>query len=355
MIVQQKEEMSLRELLLKIQRCCRYLLGKWMIIGICGIAGAAAGIILSLLDEKKFVGELTFVLEESQPSPLSAYAGVASQLGVDLNTGSSNGVFEGDNIMKFLRSRLMVERTLLFPVIAGKNRTTLADLYMEFNGLHKKWARHKRLEGIHFPPGYERFRFSLLQDSLLDVLQERIVEENLEITRPDRKLNFISVKCISRNQLFSKVFTERLVKEATDFYIETKTRRNKANTERLQGQADSLRAVLSRKVYTAASVQDLYFNPAKQVAGIRAEEELRDKLILQTMYAEVVKNLELSKMAMAQETPVIQIVDTPILPLKIKRLGILKGVLLGGALGGLLAGAFFLVMYTYRRILRDDK
>ncbi|GAA0540108.1 hypothetical protein LX66_2299 [Chitinophaga japonensis] len=354
MIVQQKEEMSLRELVLKIQRCCRYVLGKWMIIGICGVAGAAAGTMLALLDEKKFAGELTFVLEESRSSPLSAYAGVASQLGVDLNTGSSNGVFEGDNIMKFLSSRLMVERTLLFPVITGKDKKTLADLYMEFSGLQEKWSRHKRLQGINFPAGYKRAKFSLLQDSILNVLQERIVENNLEVSKPDKKLNFISVKCISRNELFSKVFTEQLVKEATDFYIETKTMRNKANTERLQGQADSLKTVLSKKVYTAASVQDLYFNPAKQVAGIRAEEELRDKLILQTMYAEVVKNLEISKMAMAQETPVIQIVDTPILPLKIKKLGILKGIFLGGILGGLLAGAFFLVKYTYRRILRDE-
>jgi hypothetical protein len=325
-----------------------------MIIALCGIICAGAAIIISLTEKKKFVGELTFVLEDSQSNPLTAYAGIASQLGVDLNSGSSNGVFEGDNILKFLQSRLMVERTLLSPVMAGKQQETLADMYIRFNGLREKWDRHAHLKGISFPAGLERTAFSMEQDSILNVVQERIVENNLEVSKPDKKLNFISVKCTSRNQLFSKIFTERLVKEATDFYIETKTKRNKANIQRLQVQADSLKTLLNRKVHAAAAMQDLNFTPARQAAGIDAEVTMRDKLILQTMYAEVVKNLEISKMAMAQETPVIQIVDTPILPLKIKRLGIIKGIILGGAIGVLFSGAFFLASFIYTSLLRQD-
>ncbi len=52
------------------------------------------------------------------------------------------------------------------------------------------------------------------------------------------------------------------------------------------------------------------------MASIGSELAMRDKTVLQTMYGEVVKNLEISKIAMAQETPIIQIVDMPILPLE---------------------------------------
>lgn len=69
------------------------------------------------------------------------------------------------------------------------------------------------------------------------------------------------------------------------------------------------------------------------------------------MYAEVVKNLELSKIAMAQETPVIQVVDSPILPLEKIRLGKLKGIVFGGLIGGVLVIASLILRKTYRDIL----
>ncbi|MGC8025682.1 hypothetical protein ACP3WI_25235, partial [Salmonella enterica] len=40
-----------------------------------------------------------------------------------------------------------------------------------------------------------------------------------------------------------------------------------------------------------------------------------DKTMLSTVYAEVVKNLELAKFTLSQETPVIQIVDNSLFPL----------------------------------------
>jgi hypothetical protein len=67
----------------------------------------------------------------------------------------------------------------------------------------------------------------------------------------------------------------------------------------------------------------------------------------------VVKNLELSKMAMAQETPVIQEVDMPILPLEKKRFGKLKGLIIGGFFGGVLIVLFLLMKKGYSDIMND--
>ncbi len=145
---------------------------------------------------------------------------------------------------------------------------------------------------------------------------------------------------------FSKQFTERLVKEATDFYIATKTQRTKTTVDNLQFKADSIERKLNRKTYSVASSMDVNLNPARSAAGVSTEIETRDKIILQTMYLEVIKNLELSKMAMAQETPVIQIVDSPILPLRPQRVGKIKGLTLGGLFAGFIC-AFFLIGRRY--------
>ncbi|MCK7558118.1 hypothetical protein MKQ70_25170 [Chitinophaga sedimenti] len=125
-----------------------------------------------------------------------------------------------------------------------------------------------------------------------------------------------------------------MVDVATAFYTKTKTQRSKANVDVLQTKADSLERLLNRKTYATAAAQDLNLNPARSLARVPLEMETRDKMVVQTMYAEVIKNLEFSKLTMAQETPIIQIIDTPVFPLKKIRLGKVKGIITGGMLAG---------------------
>ena len=57
---------------------------------------------------------------------------------------------------------------------------------------------------------------------------------------------------------------------------------------------------------------------------------------------ELVKNLELAKVSLLNNTPVITIVEKPIYPLEVKKIGKVKGVLIGGLLAGFLAMLFFI-------------
>ena len=43
---------------------------------------------------------------------------------------------------------------------------------------------------------------------------------------------------------------------------------------------------------------------------------MREVQVLNAMYLELVKNLEMLKMALLEDTPIIQVVDYPILPLQ---------------------------------------
>ncbi|HEY9257669.1 hypothetical protein, partial [Chitinophaga sp.] len=329
-------ELSLRDIIITFNKGIRHLLGKWVIILICGVSGAAVGLVASLLLKKKYIAELTFVLEDSKTNPLGSLMGLASDFGLD-GGGASSGIFSGDNILQFLQSRLMIEKALLSVVNVGNKQQTLADLYIQVYDMNKGMKDISSLNGFYYPVNLPRNKFTRQQDSILNILQAKIVTNNLTVEKPDKKLSFISVKCASLNEIFSKSFTEQLVDLATDFYIDTKTKRNKENIDRLQVQADSIELMLNRKTYSAASVNDLNMNPARQVTRVSSELAERDKMVLQTMYAEVVKNLEMSKIAMAQEKPLIQIVDTPILPLEQKKMRKSLCIAVGGFIGGLLA------------------
>jgi hypothetical protein len=346
------DEISLKELILKIRSGFRYLLSRWKLLLLSGLIGAGLGFTYASFQKTNYSAELTFVLEEAGANQLSAYSGLASQFGIDLGGSSNSGIYTEDNIIGFLKSRLMIEKTLLSPISYQNKQTSLANAYIDIYGLREKWRKKKEaLKNIQFPVNPVRKNFTLLQDSILNTIYTDILKKKLIVEKVDKKLSFISVKCATEDALFSKVFVEHLVNEATDFYVQTKTKRSKANVEKLQLKADSIEYLLNRKTYSVAAAQDLNMNPARSVANVGLEVGTRDKIVLQTMYGEVIKNLEISKMAMVQETPIIQTIDTPILPLEEKRAGRLKSLIIGGFAGAFAIALFLLIKKTYKEII----
>jgi uncharacterized protein involved in exopolysaccharide biosynthesis len=63
--------------------------------------------------------------------------------------------------------------------------------------------------------------------------------------------------------------------------------------------------------------------------------------VLKNMYASVIQNLELTKFQRAQEEPIIEIIDEPILPLQVESLGKIKGSLIGALLLMFLTLAYY--------------
>ena len=345
------DELSFRDLIIAVQQWWKYLFGKKVLIILISLSGALLGLGLALISKPKYEAELTFVMEEHDSNPLAAYSGLASQLGLNLGSTSS-GVFEGENIIEFLKSRLMIEKSLLSAVKTVDNKQmTLAEYFIDINSLRDKWKKRDELKDIHFPLNVDRSRYTRVQDSILNFIHQKISDDYLLIEKTDKKLNFISVKCVSSDEIFSNVFVNQLVKEATEFYVNTKTKKTKASVDRLQVQSDSLRMMLNAKTQSVASLQDINLNPARQSATVSSEIAVRDKVVLQTMYGEIVKNLEMSKIAMAQETPFIQIIDTPIYPLKIKKLGKTKAIIIGGILAGILTVIVLVIRKFFRDIL----
>lgn len=351
--IQGGDNITLKDLFIRVQGWWKYLTSKWIIIVSFGLLGGILGLTASFLIQKKYVAELTFILEETNQSPLGAYMGLASQFGIDLGVNAGSGIFSGDNIMQFLKSRLIVEKTLLAPIPEDGKTITLADKYIHFTQMNEGWEKDSSLKDLKFPLNTDRKNFNIKQDSVLNEIYKEILKSKLKVEKTDPKVSFISVKVTTTDELFSKIFAETLVNKAIEFYIDTKTKRAKSSVDRLQGQADSLEVSLNRQTYSVAARQDLNLNPAKQMAGVGTELALRDKMVLQTMYGEVMKNLEMSKMAMAQETPIIQIVDRPILPLTKDRLGKAKGILIGALAAAFLTSLVLLMKRFYKSIMQE--
>ena len=102
-----------------------------------------------------------------------------------------------------------------------------------------------------------------------------------------------------------------------------------------------------------AKVKDINQRIVKASGRLKELRLKRRVEVLNTMYLEIVKNLELSKITLLNQTPIIQIIDKPILPLKIEEKSKIALGLLGGFLGGFLSLFFFIFRKLFNDALLD--
>jgi uncharacterized protein involved in exopolysaccharide biosynthesis len=332
-------EISFKELINLLGLNFKYLKSKWIQIFTVGIIGSIIGLTYAFLHPVKYVSKMTFVVEDAKSS-MSGLASLAGQFGFDLGSAVGGGVFSGDNILLFFKSENLCRQTLFTPY-EKNGKVLLADKYAEVTKLKKSWSKNKKIGDITFAK-YTSNSLPRLEDSLMQEMIADILENDLIVSKPDKKASFIEVKASMRDEKLSQLFTTTLVKIATDTYVESKTKVKAANVAQLQKRADSLYELLNAKtVGTAVRQQDLVdINPALRSAPISVEISTRDKTIIGTVFGEVVKNLEFAKFSLNQETPVIQIIDKTTLPLFKEKAGKLKWLILVGFLS-----AFFFIIY----------
>ncbi len=349
----QEDEISLKDLFLKLKEWYHYLLSKWIVIFIAGVIGGILGFTYAYLKKPVYTAACTFVLEEGGAAGgMGQYAGIASMVGIDLG-GGGGGIFQGDNIIELYKSRTMIEKTLLSEVEIDAKRQLLIDRYIEFNQLRKGWEKQAGLKEIQFNLK-ARQSFTRTQDSIISSIVADINKNYLNVAKPDKKLSIIKVEVKAKDEAFAKYFNDEIVKNVNDFYVQTKTKKSLDNVAILQQKTDSVRAVMNGAVYTAVAVSDATpnLNPTHQVQRVvpmqRAQISVETN---KTILGELVKNLELSKMSLRQETPLIQVIDEPVFPLNKEQFGKRKGIILGGLLGGFLSMMILLIRKIFNGIM----
>lgn len=108
-IQQETEEISLKELIIKIKSVWSFLLTKWRIIVLIGLLGGGIGLLFAYLTPIKYTSKLTFVVEEGK-SGGGGLASLAGQFGFDLG-GVSGAVFFREIIFCFsLKVKVYAEK-----------------------------------------------------------------------------------------------------------------------------------------------------------------------------------------------------------------------------------------------------
>jgi hypothetical protein len=352
------DEISLKELIIKVKEWGSFLKTKWKTIFLAGIIGGIIGLTIALFEKPTYNAVLSFAMEEDKGSGgggLSGALGLASSIGIDLGGGGGvGGAFAASNLAELMKSRLMVQKVLLEPLeVNGKIISTI-EYYIQFNGLRKKWGNKQALRNIQFLPGADPSKFSILQDSIIREIHKNLTEKGkLSITQKDKKVTILFVAVNSENEIFSKIFCENLAKETSKFYIETKSKKARINVDVLQNQVDSVKNALNGAISGVASETDNVYNmnPALNIKGAPSKRMQIDVTANTAILTNLVVQLELAKINLRKETPLIQLIDRPILPLEKDKIGKLKSVFLGGFLAGVLYILFLIFRDVYKKML----
>jgi hypothetical protein len=283
----------------------RYLKSKIGVYLLLLVFSLIIGSTLFYFSSPKYQAVASFVLEERSPS--SGVAGIASQMGVDLGAlaGGSSGLLSVENIQEIVQSSRIMEQALL-AAVPGK-KTSFADLYVKASGManERGWKEKLATFSAAFPD----------RDTALQVIMKRIREKDLQVERINKKGSIFRVTINAADPVFAIGMSTKLVELTSALYVNIKTQTLAANVAKAEVKADSLRQLLGGKIAQTYSYQVLDANRFYTQNMIGAEMSTSDRSVLFALYAEVMKNLEWSRMMLISQTPVIQVLDQPKLPL----------------------------------------
>ncbi|MEN9337595.1 MAG: hypothetical protein RLZZ500_2582 [Bacteroidota bacterium] len=317
---QETEEISLKELIQKVGETVRYLKTRWQKLLLLVFLGGLGGFFYAKSQKTEYTAKLTFALAEGGDK-VGGLGSIASQFGIDIMGVSSGGAFSGDNLLELMKSRLLIEKTLLTAVDSNGKQKLLINQYIDFNKPKKPKPRKPTdpLPVFYSVDKLNPDQFSLAQDSFLGKVCADLAKKHLTVSKVDKKLAIVSVSFTGNDEWFAKHFTQVLTQNVTEFYVETKMRQMRKNVKMMEHKVDSVKQALGRAMYGVASEVDGNQYLVRGVAKVPQAKKQLEIQVLSTMYGELLKNLELSRTLMAKEQPLIQLIDQPRFPLERKK------------------------------------
>lgn len=291
------------------------LLKKWWVFLIVGILAGLVGIYYASQKTIVYKSKLTFALDEGDG--MSDAVSLATQFG--LSIGSGKNVFAGDNIIEIMKSRRIIERTLLSVDTFNNKPYTFIEYYLQ----QDKKARTKE-RNVHFPVGQLISTFTYAQDSLLYKCYIDFANSYIVTNKPDRKYNIYEVNVINLDEKFTKDFTDRFVNETNKFYTEISTKKAKETLDILEQRVAIMKGHVNSSISSKADIQDVNLNPAFTAADVPVLKEQANIQVYSGAYTEMFKNLEMARYQYLKQIPLMQVIDAADYPMEKVKVSKLK-------------------------------
>lgn len=352
---QLQEEVTLKDVFLEIGKYFRYVKTKWKWGVLIGAVIGVLFIVSAMTTPPKYKERLTFMMDENESSEIPGFDLIGSIFG---------GVQQNNNLGKILQlfeSKKIIYNTLFDTIDVGGKREILANHYLEnytVQGLVEAYAYpgnifyktewpKRLLEDPNFRFSNSNIEeFTPKENQFLRILLEKIAgQESSGIpaqlsSNMDEETGLMSIEMHSEHEILTMGALQSVFKQLSNFFIQKTTEKQKKTDLIMKTKRDSVFLELKSAEYALADFKDRNRNAVSvsgSLAGLRLDRQVR---ILNIMYAEVVKQVEVTDFALRNKTPIVQVIDSPRLPI-VPSIASWKKDGIKGFLFGFIATLFF--------------
>lgn len=336
--MKEEKNVDLSNLFSFIRGVFKYLLSKWLLIFIITFFGGVLGYTYAKFQKPVYISKYSFILNENEGGATLNLASLAGIAGISGLGGSTNNVNE-DKLLYIANSRQLIGKSLLDKYFINGKSTQLINHFIDIYELSKSFSSDTSLASFSYFNNQSITNLNYKENKVLDMVIKIINDKKLLTIDTKKKTGIviqsagiIAMDFKSINEEFSKNFIESLYKNLSEYYVNKTIQRQFKNYILIQNRVDSIRNLLYEKENYAANISDRNLKVVKMVGKVDLERNKRDIQMLSLMYAEVLKNLEVSKFNLDNQTPFFQPVDQPTLPLEMKKKSKLTFSLIGSFL-----------------------
>jgi len=347
------DEFSPKKILWAIHTTWTYLRSRLRWIFGLAILSGIIGASIAYFKKPLYAAEITFAIDEEKAQHnKSEFSEFSEQLGLAPIDGGN--VFSNiNNIEELIKSRLIIEKTLRSKVKINNKEILFANFFLDSLDWREKWLSSSAYPKLVFNTSKKDSNEVWFENGILKNMYKKLTGEYLKINSKGKGTTITSVICETPHPLFSKYFAEALMNEVTTYYINAKTERSRINLDIIQKRTDSVRQAYIQALYGRAVFSDADINLVRESFSVPGEKKQTDAQILRSAYIDLSRNLESAKTSLMNNTPIIQIVDSPILPLDTRKPSLLKQFLLFFVVGGFLSLVFLLARYFWKQLTQE--
>jgi hypothetical protein len=353
-----KESISIFDIIQLLKEAWLFGLKKWKIIVIAGLAGGIIGFLYATFNKPTYKGTLSFLLNENEQMPSLNLSSIANLAGLG-GMGASTSVNE-DKLLFLANSRYILTISMLSEKELNGKKDLLANHYMDMYHMQNGFSSDTVLAGFQHFSHTKVEELTYQENKAMDRIVKKITQDNKALKIESKKkagivaqnAGIVILEFTSLDENYTKAFLDEMYTNLSSFYTTKTIQRQLRNYTLIKNRADSIKEILSSKEIYGADIYDRNSNLAKMTARVGIERNRRDVEMLSLMYAEVVKNLEIAKFSLENQTPLFQLIDSPTLPLKMQKDSRIIYTFLGGVILGI---ATFVFLYAKRFFERAAK
>lgn len=305
-----KNEITLKDVILKGRFYFELLLAKWYIIGIFCVPFIVYFGYKHFNFKPQYEAEVKFLVEGSTSS-FGGLGGLLGQFGIR-NTGKANPF----KIVEVARSNYILERILL----DASEKPLIANRLIQLYQLDKAWSE--------LDPNFKDFQFKHHSLSTLDSIEKHAYSRLAnKVTggknQIDPVLTFVydeetgvfkyRVNCIDENMALK--LQEAAYNNLKKFFEEDMVENSINTTLVLREKADSIKNLITSKTAQMAAAQDRTLGLVMASPGVKKLTLEKEIQALTLAYAEVLKSYEVSDITLKDTKPLFLKLDESIAPL----------------------------------------